>query len=121
MDRPCTVLHDEVVAGARVVFIDVTEGADNVLDLLETGIGVLLSVHRHPERDDGLKTYLCEECSPEDLDFDWQGLSRELGFLDEACLTFADLRPTEALWSRVEPERVWAAVKKSQGTVATPS
>lgn len=113
MSGNCTVLHDEVVAGARVVLIDVTDGADNVLDLLETGVEILLSVHRHPERSDGLKTYLGEECSPEDLDFDWQGLSRELGLLDEAWLTFAELRPTEALWSTVEPETVWEAVLKA--------
>lgn len=109
MSGDCTVLHDDFVGGARVVLIDVTEGAHNVLDLLINGIEVLLSVHRHPERDDGLMTYVSEETTLE-VSFDWQELGRELGRVDKGWYRFAELASTEALWSHVEPESVWSAV-----------
>lgn len=109
MSGNCTVLHDEFVGGLHIVFIDVTEGADDTLDKM-MGRDILISVHRHPEREDGRMTYLAEELGVDDIDFDWAALGLELSILDEGWLGFASLRSTEALWSIVTPRQVWSAV-----------
>lgn len=103
-DGKCLVIHGQAIGEADIAMFDVTAGADGILDHMERGVGIAMTFHRHPERDDGLMTFVGHHFDIE-VDFDWQELYQRLAERDPAWNH--DWTVNDAVWSHLDPEVVW--------------